>query len=288
MQPFTEHVPISLRKTEWTKAVTFRVNFEYFYVNDLEWLAANIVLISKNSRKTPANWKQLEYSSNIFGTHSLPFDNFFFILYSSPFEFQTDYSSTCDRIRWPLPQNIENIWTHRNSSGKHFYSIWMRTPKRKSEQCIKYTRGETSFVLRIARLAAAAAAVVCFFFLFRKNAQCSHFLIEYIFQHLLNIQLFHSLMEWASKCGWSDAREHTLTFTSCTQMFHCLSRPYVYTNDKYANSTTILSTIRKQRKKNVVYYRKRIVFEWKLNFFYLKKNIELGLWVEYFETERFN
>lgn len=177
---------------------------------------------------------------------------FFFILYSSPFEFQTDYSSTCDQIRWPLPQNIENIWTHRNSSGKHFYSIWMRTPKRKSEQCIKYTRGETSFVLRIARLA-AAAAVVCFFFLFRKNAQCNHFLIEYIFQHLLNIQLFHSLMEWASKCGWSDAREHTLTFTSCTQMFHCLSRPYVYTNDKYANSTTILSTIRKQRKKKTLF-----------------------------------
>lgn len=40
-----------------------------------------------------------------------------------------------------------------------------------------------------------------FLFLFRKNAQCNHFLIEYIFQHLLNIQLFHSLMSERVSAG---------------------------------------------------------------------------------------
>lgn len=88
-------------------------------------------------------------------------------------------------------------------------------------------------------------------------------LVEYSTLSLIN--------EWASKCGWSDAREHTLTFTSCTQMFHCLPRPYAYTSDKYANSTTILSTIRKQRKKTLFTIESESYLNESWIFFILKK-----------------
>lgn len=125
--------------------------------------------------------------------------------------------------------------------------------------------------LRFENSASSCCCCRCvFLFLFWKNAQCNHFLIEYIFQHLLNIQLFHSLMSERVSAGdqtRANIRSRSLAVHKC----------FIVSQDRM-HTQVINTPIRQQfcqlsgnREKNVVYYRKRIVFEWKLNFFYLKK-----------------